>query len=123
MITMPYDDNITNEHIELNEKFEVILNSEITEKEIEDSIRLLKNNKAAGYDQIVNDYLKVSNPRLISIYCNIFNIVFNSGVIPESWSIGIILPIYKNKGDPKDPDNYRAITLVSCLGKLFTCYY
>jgi hypothetical protein len=117
---MPYDDNITNEHIELNEKFEVILNSEITEKEIEDSIRLLKNNKAAGYDQIVNDYLKVSNPRLISIYCNIFNIVFNSGVIPQSWSIGIILPIYKNKGDPKDPDNYRAITLVSCLGKLFT---
>jgi small basic protein len=75
----------------------------------------LKNNKAAGYDQIVNEYLKVSNPRLIFIYCNIF-----SGVIPESWSIGIILPIYKNKGDPKDPDNYRAITLVSCLGKLFT---
>ena len=50
MITMPYDDNITNEHIELKEKCEVILNSEITEKEIEDNIRLLKNNKAAGYD-------------------------------------------------------------------------
>ena len=81
---------------------------------------MLKNNKAAGYDQLVNEYLKVSNQRLLSIYCNIFNIVFNSGVIPESWSIGIIQPIYKNKGDPKDPDNYRAITLVSCLGKLFT---
>lgn len=64
--------------------------------------------------------MKGSNPTLISIYCNIFNIVFNSGVIPESWSIGIIQPIYKNKGDPKDPDNYRAITLVSCVGKLFT---
>jgi hypothetical protein len=49
--------------------------------------------------------LKVSNPRLISIYCNIFNIVFDSRVIPESWSIGIIQPIYKNKGDPKNPDN------------------
>jgi hypothetical protein len=32
------------------------LNSEITEKEIEDSIRLLKNNRAAEYDQIVNEY-------------------------------------------------------------------
>jgi hypothetical protein len=71
----------------------------------------LKNNKAAGYDQIVNEYLKISNPRLISIYCNIFNIVLTSGVIPESWSIGII---------PKEPDNYRAITLVDCLKKLFT---
>ena len=82
---MPYDDNITNEHIELNEKFEVILNSEITEKEIEDSIRLLKNNKAAGYDQIVNDYLKVSNPRLISIYCNIFNILFNRELVNRNY--------------------------------------
>ena len=44
--------------------------------------------------------------------------MFNSGVIPESWSIGIIRPIYKNKGDPKNPDNYRAITLVSCLWKI-----
>jgi hypothetical protein len=29
-------------------------------------------------------------------------------------------PIYKNKGDKFDPKNYRPITIVSCLGKLFT---
>lgn len=38
------------------------------------------------------------------IQMSLFNIVFNRGVVPESWSIDI------NKGDPKDPDNYRAIT-------------
>ena len=27
--------------------------------------------------------------------------------------------MYKNKGCPTDPDNFRAITLISCLGKLF----
>ena len=32
----------------------------------------------------------------------------------------MIKPIYKNKGDPMNPENYRPITLVSCLGKLFT---
>ena len=28
--------------------------------------------------------------------------------------------MYKNKGNNLDPDNFRAITLISCLGKLFT---
>jgi hypothetical protein len=34
--------------------------------------------------------------------------------------VGNIIPIYKNKGDSNDPKNFRPITLVSCLGKLFT---
>jgi hypothetical protein len=41
-------------------------------------------------------------------------------MIPEEWSIGIIIPIYKKKGDINDPDNYRGITLLSCLAKVFT---
>ena len=32
----------------------------------------------------------------------------------------MISPIYKNKGDKASPDNYRAITILSCFGKLFT---
>jgi hypothetical protein len=38
----------------------------------------------------------------------------------SSWLIGMIKPIYKNKGDKFEPKNYRPITIVSCLGKLFT---
>ena len=34
--------------------------------------------------------------------------------------MGDILPIYKNKGSVNLPENYRPITLLSCLGKLFT---
>ena len=30
------------------------------------------------------------------------------------------MPLFKNKGSPNDPDNYRGITLLSCIGKLFT---
>ena len=56
----------------------------------------------------------------LSIYCKLFDIVFVTGIITKSWLIGIIRLVYKNKGKVDDPDNYRAITLISCLGKLFT---
>ena len=54
------------------------------------------------------------------VYVNLFNHVFDTGIIPEAWPAGKIIPIYKQKGDKSDPANYRPITLLSCMGKLFT---
>lgn len=48
------------------------------------------------------------------------NLILNTGHLPNDWLFGKIKPIYKNKGDSLDPNNYRPITLLSCLGKLFT---
>ena len=56
---------------------------------------------------------------MLPFYTNLFNIL-TSGEIPESWTTGIIIPIFKKKGDPRDPSNYRGVTLVSILGKVFT---
>ena len=44
----------------------------------------------------------------------------DTGIIPNDWTIGTIKPLYKNKGDINDITNYRGITLLSCIGKLFT---
>ena len=46
----------------------------------------------------------------------LFNHCLDHGVYP--WSESITTPIHKN-GDLENPDNYRAITLGSCVGKLF----
>ena len=43
-----------------------------------------------------------------------------SGKTPNEWSIGMIKPIYKQKGSCDDPNNYRGLTILSCFGKLFT---
>jgi len=52
---------------------------------------------------------------MLPLYVNLFNVVFDTGVIPDSWTVGLIKPIYKQKGDPSRP-----ISLLSCFGKLFT---
>ena len=38
---------------------------------------------------------------------------------PTLWSHGLIIPIFK-KDDPSNPENYRGITLLSAMGKIFT---
>ena len=49
----------------------------------------------------------------------LFNSILKTGIIPSIWCMSFISPIYKNKGPKSDPDNYRGISLISCLGKLF----
>ena len=103
-----------------NPLYDTLLTDEITEREILDAIKGLKNNKSPGLDSVFNEYLKNSPLYLIRILHRLFNLVLDTGIILENWTIGIIKPVYKNKGNNLDPDNLRAITLISCLGKLFT---
>ena len=56
---------------------------------------------------------------LIPILHKLFNNILNTGFFPTSWSSAVIIPIFK-KGDKNNVNNYRGISLVSNLGKLFT---
>ena len=57
---------------------------------------------------------------MLNIICSLFNLILDTGIIPSNWALGYVIPIYKNKGARDDPNNYRGITLLSALGKLFT---
>jgi len=94
------------------------LNLYIQKDELIKCIQKFKNNKAGGEDTIINEY--TTSNQFIEIYEKLFSLIFDTGFIPESWVVGNIIPIYKNKGDSNDPKNFRPITLVSCLGKHFT---
>ena len=95
------------------------LDKPITVSEIEKSIKSLKKNKAYAGDLLLNEYFIESCDILASHLVDIFNGIFNSGHFPDNWSEAIMVPIYK-KNDPDDVNNYRGISLVSCLSKIFT---
>ena len=108
--------NPTNINHSINED----LNDDFTPDEIKLLISKLKTNKACGIDSIRDEFLKYCPLDMIEIITLLFNIILKSGIIPTDWCIGMIMPLYKNKGSPNDPDNFRGITLLSCIGKLFT---
>ena len=115
------DDSLNDEYIYFNlQDNNEILNSPISQTEIENVILKLNNEKASGLDNVTNEYIKYTMHIMIPLYVKLFNFIFDKGIIPEIWSVGLINPIFKNKGNPKDPKNYRAIALMSCLGKVFT---
>ena len=57
-----------------------------------------------------------SNPGIVLI---LLNLVFDSNKKIEQWTMAIIIPILKS-GPKMDPSNYRGISILSCLGKLYT---
>ena len=79
---------------ELNEK----INMKFSKEEILKCTKKLKNNKACGEDLIINEYIKSTTNTFIDIYEQSFNIIFETGIVPDNWLIGNIKPIYKSKG-------------------------
>ena len=53
-----------------------------------------------------------------STLLRLFNESWRQGKVPSSWKKAHIIPIHKKGKSKKDPESYRPISLISCLGKL-----
>ena len=87
------------------------INDPITVEELLKSVKKLKNNKAGGIDLIINEFFKYCPSSILHLAASFFNLILNSGYVPNEWTLGIIKPLYKGKGQRDNADNYRGITL------------
>ena len=78
----------------------------------------LKNGTAPGHDKIMNELLIVSEDIRPALLC-LFNKVLDSGVYPKCWKGGITVPVHKS-GSTQNLRNYRGITLMPVISKLYT---
>ena len=44
---------------------------------------------------------------------------FESGVVPVDWRYAVIVPLYKGKGERNECKNYKGISLLSMVGKIY----
>jgi hypothetical protein len=50
---------------------------------------------------------------------NLFNKVIGEKPFPKGWKMAMICPIYKKEGNVSEPNNYRIVSLLTVLRKIF----
>ena len=92
----------------------------LTINEVRNIINSTKDRKAAGPDDIYNEFIKHTAHHLLPVWTKLFNKCIETATIPDQWRLSTIKMIYKGKGDPKDPNKHRGIALESAPFKILT---
>ena len=114
-------DKLLLEHHMLDPLFEgnTNLNASITRSEVEKVVSCAKNGKTTGFDKIPHGVLKF--PFIIDVLHAMFNLYFDTGILPSIWQKAMITPIPKDATkDKRIPLNYRGISLLSVVSKLYS---
>ena len=68
------------------------------------AIQRLKNGMAAGLDGITGELVKRAGHLAVDFLVKFFKALFDCGIYPDSWTVSIILSLFK-KGNQNDPNN------------------
>ena len=90
----------------------------ISEIDIRNIINNLKNKASYGHDEISNKLIKRAGPALIKSLTLMVNQMLFNGIFPDSLKISKVKPLFK-AGDPVLISNYRPISLLPSLSKIF----
>ncbi|WP_435316529.1 reverse transcriptase domain-containing protein, partial [Klebsiella pneumoniae] len=94
-------------------------NREITPGEVERALKETNAGKAAGMDGVRAEMLKKGGTTVIKWLVRLFNICFMLSLVPADWVCACIVPLFKGKGDRFVCSNYRGISLLSAVGKVY----
>ena len=91
----------------------------ISKEEVKVALQEMKEGKAAGLDGCVTEYMKRGGESVLDWLVRLLNACFVGGVVPEDWRGACVVALYKGKGDRFECSNYRGISLLSVVGKLY----
>ena len=106
---------------DINKETECIDNIEvgyITRDEIRNAMHKMKKGKAAGIDSITIELLRAGSDVTTEVLYELFTKIWDKEEIPEDWSKILIVKLPK-RGNLTDCDNWRVITLIPVIVKIF----
>ena len=112
----PTSDNLALIHSYIKDNISI---RHISPKEIENEIKLLKNKKSPGFDQINVQMLKELPPKGIMKLTHLFNSALRLKHFPECWKKAEIIMIPKPGKPLNEVTSYRPISLLPIISKVF----
>ena len=78
----------------------------------------LNKSKAAGLDKISARLIRECADLICIPIRDIFNQSVSQGIFPDDWKCAKVIPLFK-QGDRDDLNNYRPISVISVMAKVF----
>jgi len=72
-----------------------------------------------NYHAIPVKVIKFCAPELSNVLNELFNVCIDRGCVPDEFKYAMVTPLYKGKGDNNSLDNYRGISVLPPIAKVF----
>ena len=90
-----------------------------SQEEVTKIIGALSSSKSSGPNSIPIKILKLLNDKISMPLSMLINQSFTTGTFPSVLKISKVIPVFKNKGSPLDVSNYRPVSLLSNIEKIY----
>ncbi|KAK4319782.1 hypothetical protein Pmani_009300 [Petrolisthes manimaculis] len=97
---------------------EIVTEVKVTQMQVEQLLRELNIKKATGPDDVSPQILKRCASELCVPLTTVFSACIKENTWPSMWKEARVVPIHK-RSSRSDPKNYRPISLLSVIGKVF----
>ena len=79
----------------------------------------MKRGKAASLDGLTAEHLLNCHPVIVSILVKLFNLMLLCCYVPDSFGVGLCIPLLKHGSNVQSVDGYRGITVSPVISKIF----
>ena len=86
--------------------------------EVKLAIKQINSGKAPGLDGLPVELLKVGSEKVTKAILDLITKSWTGTPIPQDWIDGILVSLFKGKGEKAICDNFRGITLLEAVGKV-----
>ena len=87
-------------------------------QQVKKAIESINRGKAADFHGVTIEHFIHGGADLLKVTTDFVNQVFKFGRVTEALRIGILTPVFKNKGSSTDAKNYRGITILPTITKI-----